>query len=267
MKKVTRVRSKKNLGRVRVKTPLLSYYTSGTTGLPKGACLSHRALIQTARSFLRPLSLLPKKTTLYPTSRRPGWGIVISLLYRTFYRGPSLNFPEEPETLAQDTREVGPNFIIYGPRQWESLVSDIQVKMLDAHLVEEAVYRLFLPVGFKMADMQLARKKISVFWKMLYAIANGLLFHPLKDKLGLSRVRFAVTGSSVLSLDTFRFIHALGIALRQNYGSTEAGYISSHSRLVISALKASAGRSLEPKSGLWIRASCRCEARPCSAAI
>jgi long-chain acyl-CoA synthetase len=142
--------------------------------------------------------------------------------------GARLNFPEEPETIAEDTREVGPNFVIYGPRQWESLVSDIQIKMIDAHPFKRFVYHLFMPVGYKIADLKLAGKTPNLFWKVLHRLADALLFHPLKDQLGLSRVRFAVTGSSVLSLDTFRLIHAIGIELRQNYASTEAGYISSH---------------------------------------
>ena len=142
--------------------------------------------------------------------------------------GAALNFPEEPETIAEDTREIGPNFVIYGPRQWESLVSEIQVKMIDAHPLKRFTYKLFLPVGHKMADYKFKNKKPNIFWRLLYIPSYWLLFRPLKDKLGLSNVRFAVTGGSVLSLDTFRLIHAIGVELRQNYASTEAGLISSH---------------------------------------
>ena len=86
-----------------------------------------------------------------------------------------------------------------------------------------------MPVGHKIADIKFQGKTPNLFWRAAHGVAYWTLFRPLKDKLGLSHVRFAVTGSSVLSLDTFRLIHAMGIELRQVYASTEAGFISSHS--------------------------------------
>jgi len=203
------------------------YYTSGTTGLPKGAVLTHQALINTARAFIDryPLNETDDLISNFPAA----WvGDSFFATIPHLLSGARLNFPEEPETIAEDTREVGPNFVIYGPRQWESLVSEIQVKMFDAHPLKRFVYNLFLPMGYKIADINFQGKKPNLFWRALYGIAYLLLFRALKDQLGLSKVKFAVTGSSVLSLDTFRLIHAIGIELRQNYGSTEAGLISSH---------------------------------------
>jgi len=205
------------------------YYTSGTTGLPKGAVLTHQALINTAQAFVDryPLAENDDLISNFPAA----WvGDSFFATIPHLLSGARLNFPEEPETIAEDTREVGPNFAIYGPRQWESLVRDIQVKMLDAHPLKRFIYRLFMPVGYKMADFHFTNKRPNLLWRILYGIAYLMLFRALKDRLGLSHVRFAVTGSSVLSLDTFRLIHAIGIELRQNYGSTEAGLISSHGK-------------------------------------
>jgi len=205
------------------------YYTSGTTGLPKGAIITHRALINTAKGFVSryPLNEDDDLISNFPAA----WvGDSYFATIPHLLTGARLNFPEEPETIAEDTREVGPNFVIYGPRQWESLVSDIQVKIMDAHPLKRFCYNLFLPVGHKMADFRFQGKTPNLFWRALYGIAHGLLFRPLKDRLGLTKVRCAVTGSSVLSLDTFRLIHAIGIELRQNYASTEAGFISSHAK-------------------------------------
>ena len=205
------------------------YYTSGTTGLPKGAMLTHRALINTAQGFISryPLNENDDLISNFPAA----WvGDSFFATLPHLLTGARLNFPEEPETINEDTRETGPNFVIYGPRQWESLVSEIQVKMMDAHALKRFFYNLFLPLGHKIADIKFQGKTPNLFLRALYGIACAFLFTPLKDKLGLSKVRFAITGSSVLSLDTFRLIHAIGIELRQTYASTEAGLISSHAK-------------------------------------
>ncbi len=205
------------------------YYTSGTTGLPKGAIITHHALITTARGFVNRYPLNEKDNLIsnFPAA----WvGDSFFATIPHLLTGAILNFPEEPETIAEDTREIGPNFVIYGPRQWEGLVSEIQVKMLDAYWLKRLAYKLFLPVGHKIADMKFEGNTPNLLWRILHFFAYLALFRPLKDRLGLSKVRFAVTGSSVLSLDTFRLIHAIGIELRQCYASTEAGLISSHSK-------------------------------------
>jgi long-chain acyl-CoA synthetase len=203
------------------------YYTAGTTGLPKGAKLSHRALINTARDFIGryPLSEKDDLVSNFPAA----WvGDSFFATIPHLLSGARLNFPEEPQTIFEDTREVGPDFVIYGPRQWEDLASSIQSRMLYASFLKRFTYKLCLPIGYQIADMKLRGEKPNLRLRSLYRAANLLLFKPLRDRLGLSKVRFAVTGGSVTSLDVFRFINGIGVELRQNYASTEAGFISSH---------------------------------------
>jgi long-chain acyl-CoA synthetase len=222
-------RFEENIAQGRPDDTAFIYYTSGTTGLPKGAILTHRALIQTARGFTSVYPLF-KDDDLVSNFPAAWVGDSYFATIPHILTGARLNFAEEPETIAENTREVGPDFAIYGPRQWESLVSEIQVKMTDAHPLKRFFYHMLLPIGYKIADLNFQNKKADVFWSALHSIAYYLLLRPLKDRLGLSKVRFAVTGSSVLSLDTFRLIHAIGVELRQTYASTEAGFISSHTK-------------------------------------
>jgi len=203
------------------------YYTSGTSDLPKGVVVSHRALISSARRFLAryPLSHRDELVSNFPLA----WvGDSIFTTIPHLLSGARLNFPEKPETVAQDTREAGPSLASYGPRQWESLVGSIQAKMIYASSFRRSIYNLFLPLGHKISDADLAGEQLSPWSRFTHWIAYQVLFKPLKDRLGLSRVRFAVTGGSVLSPHVLRLIHAIGIELRQNYVTTEAGFISSH---------------------------------------
>ena len=220
-------RFEENIARQKGEDVAFIYYTSGTTDLPKGVILTHRALINSAQKF----------TSRYPldedddlmSSLPAAWvGDNFFTTLPHLITGVRLNFPEKPETIAEDTREVGPTLVAYGPRQWEGLVSNLQARMLYASSLRRFVYNLFLPVGQKISDADLQGKELSLVSRLVHRIACLMLFRPLKDRLGLSKVRFAVTGGSVLSPDTLRLIHAIGIELRQNYVSTEAGFISSH---------------------------------------
>jgi long-chain acyl-CoA synthetase len=203
------------------------YYTSGTSDLPKGVIVSHRALISSARKFAAryPLSDRDELVSNFPAA----WvGDSIFTTIPHLLSGARLNFPEKPETVAEDTREVGPSLTSYGPRQWESLVGSIQAKMIYASSLRRSVYNLFLPLGHKISDADLQGERLSLWSRFSHWVGYQVLFKPLKDRLGLSKVRFAVTGGSVLSPHILRLIHAIGVELRQNYVTTEAGFISSH---------------------------------------
>ena len=203
------------------------YYTAGTVGLPKGVVLTHHALINSAARFLLcyPLGEDDDLMSNFPAAW-VGDSLLATLPH--LLSGARLNFPEKPETAFEDTREAGPSLVTYGPRQWESLVSSIQSKMIYASSFRRRVYDHFMPVGHKITDADLQGKSLSLGSKLAHRAGYAVLFRPLKDRLGLSRVRHAVTGGAVLNPDAMKLIHAIGIELRQNYVSTEAGFISAH---------------------------------------
>ena len=144
-----------NLARIKPTDTAFIYYTSGTTGQQKAAILTHKALIATASGFVTryPLDAKADLISNFPAA----WvGDSFFATIPHLISGARLNFPEEPETIAADTREIGPHFVIYGPRQWEGVVSDIQVKMMDAHPFKRLAYKTFLPVGYKLAEARLS---------------------------------------------------------------------------------------------------------------
>jgi long-chain acyl-CoA synthetase len=203
------------------------YYTSGTTGTPKAVMCSHRCLIGSAKATLSLSDLSDRDNILCYLP--PAWvgeaylGSVPHLL-----TGATLNIPEEPETVLHDITEILPYMILGGPRQWEGWVSQIRARIAEAGALEKAVYNTFMPVALKVADLKLKGLEVPWYLKVLYGISDLVLLRQLRDRIGLSKAKFAATAGSVLGEDTFKFIVALGINLRQVYGSSEGGMISGH---------------------------------------
>ncbi len=206
-------------------------YTSGTTGSPKGAMLSHKNLIFDSACFAGVQGWTQKDE--YLSNMSPAWiteqliGVGGSLL-----SGMTVNFPEEPETIEEDTREIGPSVIFYGARLWESVASTIQMKISDSSGIKKFFYYRCLPIGVKVHDAALQRKEVNFFWKALYKLSWLIMFRPLLDKLGLLNVKHCYTAGALLSPESFRFIHALGLNLKQAYGTTECGMALGHTKLI-----------------------------------
>jgi long-chain acyl-CoA synthetase len=201
------------------------YYTSGTTGTPKGAMCSHAALIGSARATLSLCSVGPDDHILCYLP--PAWvGEVYFGLIPHLLTGAVMHTLEEPETLMTDIREVTPALILGGARQWEGWVSLVQARIAETGRVERVVYRMLLPVALDVAARRLEGRPVGLSRRALYRLADVLLLRPIRGYLGLTRAKLPATAGSVLAPDTFRFVHALGIPLRQVYGSTEGGMIT-----------------------------------------
>ncbi|MBU1612061.1 MAG: AMP-binding protein, partial [Proteobacteria bacterium] len=140
--------------------------------------------------------------------------------------GFCVNFPEEPDTVQADMREIGPNLVFSPPRVWENMAATVQVKIMETTPLKRWLYNLLLPLGIRYVDTIFAGKTPGLGMKIGHFLANAFLFRSLRDHLGFSKMRSATTGGAALGPDTFKFFHALGVRLKQIYGQTEIAGIS-----------------------------------------
>jgi long-chain acyl-CoA synthetase len=199
--------------------------SSGTAGSPKGAMLSFKNLISMGMTYNEAdarcagdeyVSLLPM-----------AWfgeqlmAVVVPLLTAN-----TVNFPEKNETTMSDLREIGPHIMLSPPKTWESIAASVRVRMLDSTPFKKFMFNTFMPVGEYYAKAVLAGKVPSFSLRFARFVADILLFRALRDRLGLSNIRSALSGGASLGADVFKFFHAIGVNLKQFYGLTEIAGIA-----------------------------------------
>jgi len=201
-------------------------YTSGTTGLPKGAMLTQNWLMLSVTEWAR-LDGWFEKGYEYLSFIPPAWiteqGIGIA---GNIIAPMVVNFPEEPETVHENIREIGPAVLFFGARLWENLNRMVQAKMMDSTFLRRLIYRLTLPVGLRYFEMQSGGKRVGLLWKLLYLSAYYSVFRQLRDRLGLSNATVVYSAGAAVSPDIIRYFKVLGIDIKLFYGSTEQGVMT-----------------------------------------
>lgn len=200
-------------------------YTSGTTGFPKGAMLTHANLIDAIRSATAIETYQPGDQIL--AYLPPAWvGDTFWSLAGALIAGLTVNCPERPETVQENLKEIGPQLLVAPPRIWENLVSLVQVKIEDASRVKRWMCRRFLPIGQEVARRRMERQPVPFGLRLLAWLGEFFVFGPLRDHLGLRRTRYAYTGGAALGPEVFLFFRGLGVNLKQVYGQTEISGVS-----------------------------------------
>jgi long-chain acyl-CoA synthetase len=194
--------------------------TSGTTGQPKLAQLSHANLLTMAEHLhaVDPLHAGQRYVSFLPLA----WiGEQMLAVACGLAHGLTLAFPEDAATQRADLREIGPDVMFSPPRIWEGMLSSVQVRIDDAGWLKRRVFGWAYRVGDAVADCRVRGRKPGPRLAAAHRLADVVGLRPVRDQLGLARIRRCYTGGAPLSPDVFRFFHAIGVNLKQIYGQTE----------------------------------------------
>jgi long-chain acyl-CoA synthetase len=194
--------------------------TSGTTGLPKGAMISHRNYINMGIQIAKVdylaegdeyVSFLP---FAWIGEQMNSFGVALAT-------GITINFPESVETAMEDLKEIGPHFMFGAPRIYETLRSQIWLKMDESYWINRWFYKYFMKIGERAATYRMSGKKMPGSLRILAWIGKVLVMIPMINQIGLQRLRRAYTGGAALGPELFTFYQAIGVNLKQIYGQTE----------------------------------------------
>ncbi|MCC5992081.1 MAG: AMP-binding protein [Rhodobacteraceae bacterium] len=196
-------------------------YTSGTTGKPKGVVLSNRNIIITSKNSSEFDHLKPGDEILAYLPM--AWvGDFIFAIGQAYWTGFCVNCPESAQTMLTDLREIGPTYYFAPPRIFENMLTTVMIRMEDASPLKRRLFHYFMEQARKTGPKLLDGKPVGFGDKLKYALGNLLVYGPLKDTLGLRRIRVAYTAGEAIGPEIFEFYRSLGINLKQLYGQTEA---------------------------------------------
>ncbi|GGC86802.1 AMP-binding protein [Undibacterium terreum] len=195
-------------------------YTSGTTGKPKGVCMTHSAIIDRARAGAE-LEKLTDQDAILSYLPMAWVGDNLFSYAQAMVTGFTVNCPESGETVMTDMREIGPTYYFAPPRIFENMLTSVMIRMEDAGSIKRNMFHYFMGVAKKVGPAILDGEPVGLADKLLYGLGNLLVYGPLRNVLGLSRMRIGYTAGEAIGPDLFTFYRSIGINLKQLYGSTE----------------------------------------------
>jgi long-chain acyl-CoA synthetase len=195
-------------------------YTSGTTGKPKGVRMTHRAMVDRAVAGAQ-LEKLTDSDSILSYLPMAWMGDNLLSYAQAIVTGFTVNCPESGETVMADMREIAPTYYFAPPRVFENLLTNVMIRMEDASLAKKRLFHYFMDHARRVGPSILDGKPVKIIDWIKYRLGSALIYGPLKDALGLSRIRVGYTAGEAIGPELFLFFRSIGINLKQLYGSTE----------------------------------------------